>query len=120
MFDVLLNITYLAAIAMSLYSAVWLLLKADRNRTVCAFIACQLLIVVWCVPQLFLGFVQSREGLYTAYAVSYVGICFIGPAWLVFALRYGGKPIPKPAWWREWPRWRGISADTGCALCTSP
>ena len=29
MFDVLLNITYLAAIAMSLYSAVWLLLKAD-------------------------------------------------------------------------------------------
>ena len=94
MFDVLLNITYLAAIAMSLYSAVWLLLKADRNRTVCAFIACQLLIVVWCVPQLFLGFVQSREGLYTAYAVSYVGICFIGPAWLVFALRYGGKPMP--------------------------
>ena len=94
MFDVLLNITYLAAIAMSLYSAVWLLLKADRNRTVCAFIACQLLIVVWCVPQLFLGFVQSREGLYTAYAVSYVGICFIGPAWLVFALWYGGKPMP--------------------------
>lgn len=91
MFDILLNVTYLAAIAMSLYSAVWLLLKADRNRTVCAFIACQLLIVVWCVPQLFLGFVQSREGLYTAYAVSYVGICFIGPAWLVFALWYGGK-----------------------------
>lgn len=40
MFDILLNVTYLAAIAMSLYSAVWLLLKADRNRTVCAFIAC--------------------------------------------------------------------------------
>lgn len=94
MFDILLNITYLAAIAMSLYSAVWLLLKADRNRTVCAFIACQLLIVVWCVPQLFLGFVQSREGLYTAYAISYVGICFIGPAWLVFALWYAGKRLP--------------------------
>lgn len=62
MFDILLNVTYLAAIAMSLYSAVWLLLKADRNRTVCAFIACQLLIVVWCVPQLFLGFVQSGRG----------------------------------------------------------
>lgn len=95
MFDILLNITYLAAIALSLYSVIWLLLKADRNRTVCAFIACQLFIVIWCVPQLFLGFVGSREGLYTAYAVSYVGICFIGPAWLVFALWYGEKRLPR-------------------------
>ena len=98
MFDVLLNITYLAAIAMSLYSAVWLLLKADRNRTVCAFIACQLLIVVWCVPQLFLGFVQSREGLYTAYAVSYVGICFIGPAWLCSPSGMVESPCPCGGW----------------------
>lgn len=95
MFDILLGITYVAAVAMSLYTAVWLFLKADRNRITGAFIACQLLIVVWCIPQLFLGIVRTQAGLYLAYAVSYVGICLIGPAWLTFALLYGQRRIPR-------------------------
>jgi len=95
MFDILLGITYVAAVAMSLYTAVWLFLKADRNRITGAFIACQLLIVVWCIPQLFLGIVRTQTGLYLAYAVSYVGICLIGPAWLTFALLYGQRRIPR-------------------------
>lgn len=95
MFDILLGITYAAAVAMSLYTAVWLFLKADKNRITGAFIACQILIVVWCVPQLFLGIVRTQMGLYLAYAVSYVGICLIGPAWLTFALLYGRRRIPR-------------------------
>ena len=96
MLTVLLYITYLAAACMSLYTAGWLLAKAEKNRTTCAFIACQLLIVVWCVPQLFLNVPDSRAGLHLVYGISYVGICFMGPAWLVFSLLYSKKRIP--AW----------------------
>ena len=81
---------------MSLYTAGWLFAKAEKNRTTCAFIACQLLIVIWCVPQLFLKVPDTRAGLHLVYGISYVGICFMGPAWLVFSLLYSKKRIP--AW----------------------
>lgn len=93
MLTVLLYITYLAAVCMSLYTAGWLLAKAEKNRITCAFIVCQLLIVIWCTPQLFQNVPDSRAGLYLAYGISYVGICFIGPAWLVFSLLYSKKRI---------------------------
>lgn len=94
MLTVLLYITYLAAVCMSLYTAGWLLAKAEKNRITCAFISCQLLIVIWCVPQLFLNVPDTRGGLYLVYGISYMGICFMGPAWLVFSLLYSKKRIP--------------------------
>jgi len=76
---------------MSLYTAGWLLLKADRSGTTGALAACQILVIIWCVPQLFIGAVTTVEMKYVLYAVSYIGICLIGPAWLEFSFRYCGR-----------------------------
>lgn len=82
---------YLAAIGLSLYTAGWLTVKADKNRTTGALAVCQLLVIIWCIPQLFAELPTGREMKYFMYAVSYVGICFIGPAWLEFVFLYTGR-----------------------------
>lgn len=89
--DILLHMIYLCTIGMSLYTSGWLLLKADRNDTTGALAACQILVMIWCVPQLFAGTVTTVGMKYLAYGISYVGICFIGPAWLEFSFRYCGR-----------------------------
>lgn len=88
MIPILLNIAYLLAIGLSLYTSGWLIVKAHRNRTTAALAACQLLIIIWCIPQLFLPLITAKEPRYLAYAISYIGICFIGPAWLIFSFLY--------------------------------
>lgn len=90
---------YLAAIGLSLYTAGWLMLKADKNRTTGALAMCQLLVIIWCFPQLFAELPTGREMKYLMYAVSYIGICFIGPAWLGFVFLYTG---------RKMRRWMGV------------
>lgn len=89
--DLLLHIIYLCTIGLSLYTSSWLLLKADRNDTTGALAACQILVMIWCIPQLFAGAVTTVGMKYLAYGISYVGICFIGPAWLEFSFRYCKK-----------------------------
>jgi len=93
MLDIGLRITYLAAIGLSLYTAGWLMLKADRNRMTGALAACQILVIIWCVPQLFIAIPMELGMKYFFYAVSYIGISFIGPAWLVFAFLYSGRRV---------------------------
>ncbi len=56
MLDIMLRIAYLSAIGLSLYTSGWLLMKADKTRTTGAFGICQLLIIIWCMPQLFFSF----------------------------------------------------------------
>lgn len=46
MLDIGLRITYLAAIGLSLYTAGWLMLKADRNRMTGALAVCQILVFI--------------------------------------------------------------------------
>lgn len=89
---------YLAAIGLSMYTAGWLILKADKNRTTGALAVCQLLVIIWCIPQLFTELPTGRGMKYFAYAVSYVGICFIGPAWLEFVFLYTGRRMRR---WME-------------------
>ena len=55
----LLNVIYLAVIALSFYMAGWLLLKADRNQVTSSLAACQILMMLWCIPQLFLALPMS-------------------------------------------------------------
>lgn len=93
MLDVWLTIAYLLAISLSLYTAGWLLMKADKNRTTAALAACQLLIIIWCIPQLFSALPMTRGMKYLAYGISYVGISFIGPAWLEFAFLYSRRRL---------------------------
>lgn len=82
---------YLTAIGLSLFTAGWLMIKADKNRTTEALATCQVLVIIWCIPQLFAELPMGREMKYFAYAVSYLGICFIGPAWLEFVFLYTGR-----------------------------
>ncbi len=89
----LLNTVYLAVIGLSLYMAGWLLLKADRSQVTISLAACQILMMLWCIPQLFLSLPMSRAVKYLAYGISYVGISFIGPAWLRFACLYSKRRI---------------------------
>lgn len=84
---------YLAAIGLSLYTAGWLVIKADKNRITGALAVCQLLVMIWCVPQLFAELPMERGMKYLSYAISYVGICFIGPAWLEFVFLYTKRKI---------------------------
>lgn len=90
---VLLQFAYLWAIGFCLYISGWLILRADRNRTTMSLAACQLLIIIWCVPQLFLSLPMSREIKYILYGISYLGISFIGPFWLLFSFFYCQRPI---------------------------
>lgn len=89
---VFLQFAYLAAIGFCGCASGWLILRADQNRVTRALILCQALIIIWCVPQLFLVFPMSREIKYLLYGISYIGISLIGPSWLTFSLLYcGGK-----------------------------
>lgn len=94
----LLQLAYLGAIGFCMCTLEWLVLRANRNRVTKALMACQVLIIVWCLPQLFLAFVTSVEMKYVLYGISYIGICLIGPAWLVFSLFYCGREV------RGWSR----------------
>ena len=86
--ETLLMVLYIFTIGLSVYSCRWLLLKAERSGTTLALSACQLLVIVWCVPQIFLGFPVTKETKYLAYGISYLGISLIGPAWLTFSFSY--------------------------------
>lgn len=109
MVHILLIILYLITIGLSAYSCGWLLLRAERNGTTGALAACQLLVILWCVPQLFLmgypagyvgdgpgggGYSMTKGMQYLAYGISYLGISFIGPAWLVFSFLYCRRRLP--------------------------
>lgn len=98
--EILLRIIYLCTIGCSLYTSGWLFLKAGRNRTTWALAVCQLLVIVWCVPLLFAGFLTTTPMKYLAYGISYIGISFIGPAWLEFSFDYCGKRLGR--------LWRGL------------
>lgn len=78
MTHLLLPIAYLCAIGFSLYTSGWLVWRADRSRVTGALAACQLLIIIWCIPQLFLSFPMTREMKYVLYCISYTGISFTG------------------------------------------
>lgn len=93
MLDIMLRIAYLSAIGLSLYTSGWLLMKADKNRTTGALAACQLLIIIWCIPQLFSALPMTKGMKYLAYGISYIGISFIGPAWLEFAFLYSRRKL---------------------------
>ena len=90
---ILLQCTYLAAVGFCFATAEWLMLRAEKNLTTRTLVMCQLLIIVWCMPQLFLVFVSSRGMKYALYGISYVGISFIGPCWLAFSRLYSRKRL---------------------------
>ncbi len=96
MTGILLQLAYLAAIGFSSCATGWILLRADKNKAVRTLVLCQILIIIWCLPQLFLAFPMSRTGKYILYGVSYIGISLIGPSWLMFSLFYCGR---KPNAW---------------------
>lgn len=93
MTQALLRAAYLGAIGCCLYTSGWLMFRAERSRTTKALVMCQLLIIVWCLPQLFLADAPTLAVKYALYGVSYVGISLIGPCWLLFSWFYCGKTV---------------------------
>ena len=98
MVSVLLVVLYLLTIGLSAYSCGWLIFKAERSGAAAALAVCQLLVIIWCIPQLFLGLSMTKGMKYLAYSISYVGISFIGPSWLAFSFLYCKKRLAKPLW----------------------
>lgn len=78
MVSVLLVVLYLLTIGLSAYSCGWLIFKAERSGAAAALAVCQLLVIIWCIPQLFLGLPMTKGMKYLAYSISYVGISFMG------------------------------------------
>ena len=97
MLNIMIRTAYILTIMLSLFTSGWLLLKAERNRITLAMVGCQLLIIIWCIPQLFLSLSVTREIKYLLYGISYIGISFIGPMWLEFAFLYGRKRLHRLA-----------------------
>lgn len=93
MMVILLHLAYLGAVGFCLCTLEWLWLRADKNRVTAALMICQMSIIVWCLPQLLLDYVTSVGMKYVLYAVSYIGICLIGPAWLIFSLFYCEREV---------------------------
>lgn len=89
--EILLHTAYLGTIVFCLSTSGWLMFRAEQNRTTKALILCQMLIMIWCLPQMFLAFAGSTAMKYGLYAVSYVGISLIGPSWLMFSRFYCGR-----------------------------
>lgn len=89
----LFQLTYFCAVAFCSYTTGWLLIRARRNQMVWALAACQLLVVIWCVPKLLFPYSATLAMQYGLYAVSYIGISLIGPAWLLFSFLYCGRKI---------------------------
>ena len=98
MISVLLLVLYLFTIGLSAYSCGWLILKAERSGAAAALAVCQLLVIVWCIPQLFLGLPMTKGIKYLIYGISYMGISFIGPSWLAFSFLYCKKKLARPVW----------------------
>lgn len=98
MISVLLLVLYLFTIGLSAYSCGWLLLKAERSGAAAALAVCQLLVIVWCIPQLFLGLPMTKGIKYLIYGISYMGISFMGPSWLAFSFLYCKKKLARPVW----------------------
>lgn len=90
---ILFQLTYFFAVAFCSYTTGWLLIRARRNQMVWALAACQLLVVIWCVPKLLFPYSTTLAMQYGLYAVSYIGISLIGPAWLLFSFLYCGRGI---------------------------
>ena len=97
MVDIILKAAYLSAIILSMITSGWLLAKADRNRVTGALAGCQVLIIIWCIPQLFTSFPMTIGMKYLTYGISYIGISFIGPAWLEFSFLYGRRRLGRLA-----------------------
>ena len=70
---VLLRVAYLGAVACCLYTSGWLMLRAEKNHTTNALVMCQILIIIWCLPQLFLADAPTLAVKYALYGVSYGG-----------------------------------------------
>lgn len=98
MVHILLIVLYLVTVGLSAYSCGWLLLRAERNGTTGALAACQLLVILWCIPQLFGGFPMTKGVKYLIYGVSYLSICLIGPAWLAFSFLYCQRRPKRRVW----------------------
>ncbi len=98
MISVLLLVLYLFTIGLSAYSCGWLLLKAERSGAAAALAVCQLLVIVWCIPQMFLGLPMTKGIKYLIYGISYMGISFMGPSWLAFSFLYCKKKLARPVW----------------------
>lgn len=90
---IVLQLAYLGAIGFCFCSLGWLMLRAEKNHTTKALVICQILIIIWCLPQLFMIFAHSRAMKYVLYGISYMGISFIGPGWLMFCFLYCGLKI---------------------------
>lgn len=95
MLSVLLIVTYAAAVGVSLYSIGWLLWQGSKTPTTASFILCQALIILWCFTQFFTFMSLDVWQKTIVYDFSYLSICFLGPAWLVFSIVYGGKTITR-------------------------
>ncbi len=90
---ILLHIAYLGAVGFCLCTVGWLMLRAERTNATKALMLCQMLIIIWCLPQLFLVFAFDVKLKYALYGISYIGISLIGPCWLEFSYAYCKRRI---------------------------
>ena len=68
---ILLHIAYLGAVGFCLCTVGWLMLRAERTNATKALMLCQMLIIIWCLPQLFLVFAFDVKLKYALYGISY-------------------------------------------------
>lgn len=93
MMNLILNLAYAAAVFLSLLSVGWLLSRGNKNKTTLLFILCQGLIILWCLTQFFNVLPLDKWQKYIAYDICFLGICMIGPTWLLFSCFYSERKV---------------------------
>ena len=93
--DIVFTILYVFAMIAMGCSICWLMLRANRNVMTYSFIGCQSTIILWLISELIEEFCVTDMQLIISYNIANLGICFIGPFWLLFSLHYAEKKPPR-------------------------
>lgn len=74
----------------------WLMLRSDHSPAAYYFMANHIGLGLWLVSEILILQSVTEHQLWLSYLIGNFGIAFIPSFWLLFALAYMGKEIPKP------------------------
>ena len=76
-------------------SIVWLAFRAKKDKVKYIFMMCQTLIMMWSASKIIELMAADSIQMYVSYLFGNIGVCFIGAAWVHFALLYrsSGKKV---------------------------
>ncbi len=89
----LLGIIYIIVVGAVLWSMALLRLRGERSAAGNVYFFCESMVVLWCASQILRMVATDKWELWAAFGIGNLGICFVGCAWLYFAMLYTGREL---------------------------